>query len=345
LSWWRALWARVSAMHTRVVPWLEQAAKTWHERLQRHPLFGEVYEFVDGVFVDYARNHGPMYAGALAFYAFLSLIPLLVLLASVWGFVLFSNDTAALNQSLQTVLNDARKLLPYLQPEVLTDLQAIVEHRRSLGVIGFVALMLAASEVFRGMEFALARVFARLQHARPDVGATKPRSYFKSKLVFGAFATSAALVLLLLRVLWSLARSFLSRIDSLLPWLSKLEQSSGASMVLTTVLMVIAFMALIHTFAARAVGWRYSAAGGALFAVAFHGAHAGYDVYLTRIRDMHAMYGSFAAVFILLLWMYFCATLLLLCCEVVKWLQRRVREGPRWPKDGAWLVLEWPVQR
>jgi membrane protein len=321
---------------------IHQLVATWLDRLRRHPVIGEVVEFIDAVGFDYARDHGPMYAGALAFYAFLSLVPLLVLLASLSAMVLFSADEAAMRHTLEALLGDARKVIPYIQASLIDDLMAIVRNRRSLGTVGFVALLLAASEVFRGIEFAMARVFARLDHERPVDNATTPRGYLKSKLVFGAFATAVALTLLLLRLSWSLVSSLLSRVQALAGTVEMLERSTTASFIITSVLMVVAFVGLVKVFSHRDVHARFSVVGGLLFCIAFHVAHAAYDLYISRIRDFDAMYGSFAAVLVVLLWMYFCATLLLLCCEVVKWLQRRVLLGPRWPKDGRWLLIVGP---
>jgi uncharacterized BrkB/YihY/UPF0761 family membrane protein len=67
-------------------------------------------------------------------------------------------------------------------------------------------------------------------------------------------------------------------------------------------------------------------------------AHLIYDVYLERITNIGAMYGSFATLIIIVLWIYFSATLLLLCAHVAKTVQRRMIHGPRWPKDklGLW---------
>ena len=51
------------------------------------------------------------------------------------------------------------------------------------------------------------------------------------------------------------------------------------------------------------------------------------------------MYGSFATLIVIVLWMYYCATLLLLCCHGVKVAQRRMTVGPRWPKDGKLFLI------
>ena len=58
-------------------------AERLHARVRRHPVLGEIYELIDATVGDYARDHGPIYAGALAFYAILSLIPMAILFGGI----------------------------------------------------------------------------------------------------------------------------------------------------------------------------------------------------------------------------------------------------------------------
>jgi uncharacterized BrkB/YihY/UPF0761 family membrane protein len=195
-------------------PFVELAKNTAEQaldRLRRHPVLGEVYEFVDGVFVDYARDHGSMYAGALTFYAILSLIPLTVLFASAFGYLVADGDVDA---GLAEVVRQLRKVLPYLSSSFAHDLRVVVEHRSKLGVVGFVALLWAASEVFRAVEFATARIFARLdEHDDPDEEKTRVRSVFKTKLLFGVVVTATSLAALLVRLLATLLMTLRQRLQ------------------------------------------------------------------------------------------------------------------------------------
>jgi YihY family inner membrane protein len=308
------------------------------DRVRRHRILGEIYELVDGSLGDYARDHGPMYAGALAFYAILSLIPLIILLASVSGFALAGGSEAAVDASLQEVMVQIRKVIPYIEPRLEDDLRTIIANRKSLGAVGFIALMLSASEVFRAIEFALARIFARLDdHDAPDDKRARPRSYLASKLFFGAFVTALVLAFIALRLFAGILRH-MSEVLSLPTWLTSflgdpLAGGSVTGQVATAVGIVLGFVLVMKTFTHKKVHARFALVGGALFYLLFQAAHAVYDLYLARITNVGAMYGSFATLIIIVLWMYFSATLLLICCHVVKVVQRRVLLGPRWLKD------------
>lgn len=314
------------------------------DRVRRHPILGEIYEVVDGVFIDYGRDHGAMYAGALAFYAILSLVPLTVLLASVLGYVLSSGAPADLEVALAEVIRQLKKVLPYLQPSLVDDLRVVVEHRSQLGAVGFIALLWAAAEVFRGVEFATARIFARVDdHDDPDHRKTAPRSVFKTKLLFGAVATAAILAFAILRLVGT-AFVHMQRELHLPAWLTTLlgdplGEGTLLSNSVTFLGITAGFVVVVRVFTPHRVRARYAWFGGLLFTLFFELAHYGYDLYLRRLTDISAMYGSFATLIVLVLWMYYCASLLLVCFHAVKVAQRRFTVGPRWPKDGRLLLF------
>ncbi len=338
-----ALWLGVdAAVERRLVPVLA-FVEGLRDRVRRHPVFGEIYEAIDGVFIDYGRDHSAMYAGALTFYAMLSLIPLTVLFASVFGFFMSAGGDVDVGTALDEVVRQLRKVLPYLGASFAEDLRTVVEYRSRLGLVGFVALLWAASEVFRGVEFAMARIFARVDnHSTPDHRRTNARSVIITKLLFGAVAGAVVIAYLLLRLVGMLLREVRSTLD-LPEWLAGLlgdplgDGPMGS--VVTGCGIIFGFVVVVRVFSPHRVELRFAVMGGFLFLVFFEAAHAVYDVYLHRITNVSGMYGSFATVIVLVLWIYYCAALLLLCCHAVKTAQRRFTVGPRWPKDGKLFLI------
>ena len=312
--------------------------------VRRHPVLGEVYEVIDGVFLDYGRDHGAMYAGALTFYGILSLIPLTVLFASVFGFILSATGGGDVAAALEQVVGQLRRVVPYLGPGFADDLRTVVEYRSRLGLVGFVALLWAAAEVFRGVEFATARIFARVDdHVTPGHEKTAARSVIITKLLFGAVATAVVMAGIVLQMLTTMWRQMLLLLD-LPPWLASLlgdpmREGSVLGFLVSALTVVFGFFVVIRVFSPHRIMKRFALFGGVLFLVFFEGAHAVYDLYLSRITNVSAMYGSFATLIVLILWIYYCAVLLLICCHAVKVAQRRFTVGPRWPKDGKLLLM------
>ncbi len=339
-----------SVLDGLLAPWLarlkplEALVDRMLDKVRRHPVLGEVYEVIDGVFLDYGRDHGAMYAGALTFYGILSLIPLTVLFASVFGFIMSATGGGDVGAALEQVVGQLRRVLPYLGPGFADDLRTVVEYRSRLGLFGFVALLWAAAEVFRGVEFATARIFARVDdHVTPDHHKTAARSVIITKLLFGAVATAGVMVGIILQMLTTMWRQVLLLLD-LPPWLAgiigdPMRDGSVLGFLVTGLIIVFGFVVVIRVFSPHRIMLRFAMLGGVLFLVFFEGAHAVYDLYLARITNVSAMYGSFATLIVLILWIYYCAVLLLICCHAVKVAQRRFTVGPRWPKDGRLLLM------
>lgn len=320
----RALVARAEALLAKL-----------HDRVRRHPVLGEVYELVDATVGDYARDHGPMYAGALAFYAILSLIPLAILFATAAG-LLIAGEAPQGDAAVTEVVAQLKKLVPYLDTAFEDDLRAILKNRGSVGLVGVVALLLSASQVFRGLEFALARIFARSDHDSPTDEKARPRSYVISKLWFGAFVTALVLGYVGLRVLAGILQHLADDLPALqVIFGDPLSTETPAGKVATALLIIAGFLALLKVFTHQRVHSKFALLGGALFYGMFVLAHVVYDLYVERFSNLGAMYGGFATLVIVVLWIYFSATLLLVCCHVVKYAQRRMLHGPRWPKDGG----------
>lgn len=323
-----------------LVAWVRVFGARALDRVRRHRVLGEVYEVIDGTIGDFVRDHGLMYAGALAFYSVLSLFPLVVLLASLSGFAL-AGDDRAVDASLRDVMVQLRKIIPYIEPRLEDDLRTIIHKRKQLGLVGLVALLLSASEVFRAIEFALARIFARLDYSVVSDEEVRPRNYLKSKLWFGAFVTAVVIIGIAVRVVASVLQR-VSSVLSLPQWLADLvgdplAGTSALGHMLTAGLIIVGFVMLLKVFTHHTVHTRFAVAGGATFYVLFQTAHALFDLYLAHITNIGAMYGSFATTIVVVLWIYFTSMVLLMCCHLTKVFQRRVLLGPRWPKDS--LVL------
>jgi membrane protein len=306
------------------------------ERVRRHPVLGEIYELADGVVGDFVRDHGPMYAGALAFYAILSLIPLVVVFAWL-SVLLFAGGDGDTDAALRETLVQLKKIIPYLDPAFENDMRTILKNRNSLGIAGAFGVLVSASQVFRAVEFSLARIFSRVDHEGPTDEKARPRNFISSKLVFGVVVTSTVLSFLALRLFAGVLRhvsEFLRLPPSVVTLLEDpLSGATGLGQLLTTVAIVFGFVVLLKVFAHVTVPFRFALLGGVCFAGAFHAAHRVYDIYLERLTNIGAVYGSFATLIIIILWIYFTSILLLLCGHLTKTVQRRATAGPRWPKD------------
>lgn len=321
---------------------LEHFLKARLDEVRRHRVLGEVYELVEGTLSDLVFGHGLMYAAAVAFYAILSLIPLLVLFASAAGYVLHGlggDSPAEMERLLHDLIAQLKRVIPYLGDGFEQDLRRIIDNRGGLGAFSVLALGFTASQVFRALEYSLAHVFADVdgsalvEPSRPE--RRLPRNVVLSKLLFGAFVAAVVVGFLALRFVVSLLRTIVERLPATLGDLLRgpLEPGSWGAAVAEAVIVVGGFAVIVKAFTRQRVRLRFSFLGGVVFYALWQLARQLYELYLEEIADFGALYGSFATVMIVVLWIFYSAIILLLCGQLVKTVQRRVLHGPRYPKS------------
>jgi YihY family inner membrane protein len=102
------------------------------------------------------RDDVRLLAAAVTYYAFLSLFPLMLLALSVIGFVLSGNA-----QAQQEWIDRLAGTIPGLGPSIERNLQAVVNDRVQVGVIGLLGLLWTGAGLTRAARAALARIFRR----------------------------------------------------------------------------------------------------------------------------------------------------------------------------------------
>jgi membrane protein len=103
------------------------------------------------------RNNGNQYAAAITYFSFLALFPLLLLAVSITGFVLHSDPELA--QDFFSRLTDA---IPGALGETLkSSLQAAIDSRTGIGVIGLVGVLLTGLGWIANLRAAINAVWGR----------------------------------------------------------------------------------------------------------------------------------------------------------------------------------------
>lgn len=119
------------------------------DRVKRFPIVAKVLD-VNSRFGD---DGGGYLAAAITYYAFLSIFPLLLLGASVVGFVLAGDRQAQVD-----LANRLAGSIPGLGQLLGENVEAIVDARGSTGVVGLIGALWSGTALARAASFALARV-------------------------------------------------------------------------------------------------------------------------------------------------------------------------------------------
>ncbi len=261
-----------------------------------------VAETAHRVYRSYLHHSGPMMAAAIAFYAILSIVPILSLGVALLGVVLGSSAGA-----LERIAGAIHDALPVSGDLVFKTLDQI---RRSSGiasVVSLVGLLVPGSAIFGTMEAA----FAQMRGNGPK------RNWLVRRLLALILALTTLVLLLASVVITSIVAwlqasgptaSFLHGIPSrLIP-----VEAQAATLALSVLMF-----ALIYRFLPNPpIPWP-SAIRGAIFAgVAWELAKYLFSLYVRSLGHFNRIYGPLGAVVSLMVWALYSAVILLLGAEL-----------------------------
>jgi membrane protein len=268
----------------------------------------------------------PLLAAAIAYYAFFSIFPLLLVLIALSGLVLARNDLAS------AILAEAVSYTP-VSADLIT--QNVADIMPTLGATSLVALgglIWAASALFGAVRRAITIVFhdeERLDFVRRklvDLGMVVAAGLF----LFGSVALTAAFHAARTLEIPLLAMRPLAALDPDVP--------VGA---LTFLLSFLLFFTMYRLLAGPRVRWRDATVGAIVAGVGFELAKYAFVWYASSAGRYQVVYGAVGAVVGLLVWTYLSAMIFLFGGEVAAaWnrsarKRRRASASPRKRKAGS----------
>jgi membrane protein len=254
-------------------------------------------------------------ASSLTFTTLIALVPLVtVMLAVFTAFPVFAGFEDALQTFfLQNLVPDG------IARPVLRGLTQFAAKARGMGTLGLVLLVVTALALVLTIDRTLNAIWRVRQ----------PRSLGRRVLVYWAALTLGPVVLGMSLTLTSFI------ISASRGWMSALP--GGVSLLLEVtqfLLLAGAAAGLYHYVPNTPVRWRHAWAGGIFVSATFELAKKLLAWYLDTVPTYSAVYGAFAAVPILLLWVYLVWVIVLLGAVIAAYapsLQMRVRARPATP--------------
>lgn len=229
-----------------------------------------------------------MVASSIAFSTFLSLLPLLALVALGYGAFTDPREVVADLRSLTRVMpSEARGLVNLWLGEAL-----LSRDGRGAGlVLSTVLTLLSASRAGRSLLFGL-NVACRVERRRGFI----TRRLTAIAIVLGAAA------LLITALMAVSAFAVLARLLPALPFASELARALFWS---ATAAVTAAMLTAIYRYgpARAAPPWRDVMPGAAVATMLWLAATGLFSLYLTRFGDLGRVYGSLGAVIVLQLWL------------------------------------------
>jgi len=280
------------------------------------PVLQHPFRFLWSAVKGFKANQGLLLAGAVAYYALLSMVPLLILSVIALSHVIDQGEL------LTTVGRYLEWLLPGQSRAVVAELRNFLAHRDVLGPVLLVTMIFFSSLAFTVLESAMANIFHHRKSERSRhflVSAVMPYLYILSLCVGLLLVTlvSGALQLIgqesvdLLGYSWSL-----SGVSGVLLYLLGL---GGEIFMLTSLYLVMPVGRL---------SLRHALLGGITATVLWEVTRRLLVWYFSTLSQVNVVYGSLTTAIVVLLSLEIAATLVLFGAQVIAQYERLDREQP-----------------
>lgn len=285
--------------------------------LLRHPL-RFLWEAVKG----FRQVQGLLLAGAVAYYALLSIVPLLIVSAVAMSHFI---DQDLL---LQTIGRYLEWLLPGQSQAIVVELAHFLAHRDVVGPVLLVTMIFFSSLAFAVLESSMAVIF---HHRKSD----RTRHFLVSAVMPYLFVLSLCVGLLLVTIVSGVlqvvgqesvelfGRSWsLSGMSGLLLYLLGL---AGEVFLLTSLYLVMPVGRL---------RLRHALLGGVTAALLWEVTRRALTFYFATLSQVNVVYGSLTTAIVVLLSLEIAATLVLFGAQVIAQYERLERTGRITPVEG-----------
>ncbi len=267
----------------------------------------------------FRANQGLLLAGAVAYYALLSIVPLLILTVIALSQLIDERDL------LGTIGRYLEWLVPGQSAAIVGELAHFLDNRGHVGWLLFVTMIFFSSLAFTVLENAMSVIFVHRVVARK-------RRFIFSALIPYCYILSLGLGLLLVTLVAGSLQAVGTESVNLLgrDWslrglsglLLYLLGFAGEIFVLTSVYLVMP---------AGRLDWRHALMGGVTAAVLWEITRHVLVWYFATLSQVNVVYGSLTTAIVVLLSLEIAATLLLLGAQVISEYERL---GAPQPKGG-----------
>ena len=280
-------------------------------------VLGRIFSFLLRVLRSFKRNQGLLLSGALAYYTLLSIVPM-----SILALIVLSHFIGE-EQLFQTLSTYFEMIIPGYAATLTEQVRVFLEHRKEVGIFGFIIMLFFSSVAFSVLENALSVIFAHRVRI-------KDRRFLVSVIIPYVYIFIMGLAILLVSFIAGAIETLESRQLTILGWSLSLEGTSiavlyilgiiGETLMLTSIYLV---MPVVH------ITFRHALIGGAAVTILWEITRRLLVWYYSILSKVNLIYGSFATVVVALLSIEAVALILLLGAQVIAELEHKTDELTR----------------
>lgn len=261
--------------------------------------------YIKGIYISFQKEDVLLFASGLSFYGLFCLVPLLLLLTALFGIFLSSSEHAL--QHIEDILSNVLLTQPYaekIKSAVEKMIGDAIRYRESLGVVGIALLAWTASSLFSATRSILNRIY-KLQSSRLAV----------LNMLEDMMWVAVIGVLFLVTNIAPLAISVVQSMVKDLPVLNHLRIGFFArftSTVFTTGLSFIMFLVVYRFVPAKGVPTKTALVSAITTTVLWAVSSRIFRWYLLTFHSYRQLYGAYAFIIVLLVWVYYSAIIFIL---------------------------------
>ena len=276
-----------------------------------------LYSFLLRVVRSFMLNQGLLLSGAIAYYTLLSIVPL-----SIIALIVLTNFIEE-QQLILTLSMYLEMLVPGYAATLTEQVQYFLEHRKVVGIIGFLGMLFFSSTAFSMLENAMSVIFfhrVRIQRRKFLISAIIPYAYI---LVMGLGIVLASFIVGALDTLDS------SHV-SIRGWSLDLGNATWVALyILGIVGEVLMFTSIYLVMPVMRVSFRHALIGGTAAAVLWEITRRVLIWYYATISTVNVIYGSITITVVALLSIEVVAVILLFGAQVIAELEHPGDETAR----------------
>ena len=269
----------------------------------------------------FKANQGLLLAGAVAYYALLSIVPLLILSVIALTHLIDQQEL------LVTLGRYLEWLVPSQSAAVVRELATFLANRDQIGWLLFATMLFFSSLAFTVLENAMSVIFVHRVVAR------KRRFIFSALLPY-AYILSLGIGLLLMTLVAGSLQAVGKESVHLFGREWALKGVSGALLYLLGVAGEIFVLTSVYlVMPAGRLAWRHALIGGVTAALLWEITRHVLVWYFATLSQVNIVYGSLTTAIVVLLSLEIAAGLLLLGAQVISEYERLEHQGPA-PEGG-----------
>lgn len=279
-----------------------------------YKIVNRIFTFLMRVLRGFMRNQGLLLSGAVAYYTLLSIVPL-----SIIALIVLTNFIEE-QQLIHTLSIYLEMVIPGYAATLTEQAQAFLEHRKAVGIVGFLGMLFFSSTAFSMLENAMSVIF--FQQVR-----IHRRNFLVSAVIPYLYIFVMGLGIVLVSFVIGAIETLESGHFAVFGWGLDLGGTTGTALyilgIVGEVMILTSFYLVMPVVRVR---FRYALVGGITAAVLWEITRRVLVWYYATISMINVIYGSITITVVALLSIEFVAVILLLGAQVIAELEHKPDE-------------------